>query len=337
MSRNAFTAIALVIGLAFAAMPASAQVANPSFELNAIGTPQGWTFNANGGGSFISTFDVSMPTDGSRFAVMTGGTNGPATPHSNPGGVGTDATGTVSLSQTFTTGSSLNTTLGFDAVFLGNDGVNADFLEVSISDGTVTRNILHLDTLNDVGGPFPAFTLTGLLASSLTSTSVDLGILFPGASANTPFTLTIHLGNAGDNLEAPRAHLDNFTLTTGTPFLANDVRFIPQSTSVKLTVRTELPFTEYYTLVSHDVSGPKGLGSFGGLYLDTQTLGILTLPLGSAGLHDLSNAQGEFEAVVFLGLAPVGFVFDYMLAALLPTGIEITPVKRGSWGVAEDT
>ncbi len=323
------------LAVLFLAAQAPAQLTNPSFEASAIGTPQSWTFTANGGVSFISTFDLSMPSDGARFAVITGGSNGPATPHSNAGGVGVDASGTVSLSQSFTFPSASDTMIEFDAILLGNDMVNPDFLEVSITDGAQTFNILHLDTLADVG-PGGALTITGLMTSPRVHVTADCGLLFPGSDITTNFTLTIHLGNAGDNLVAPRAHIDNFTHTPGTPFAINAVGFVPMTGFVRLQIRTELPFIEYYNLISHDTAGPKGAGPFGGLYLATQTLGILGLPLGSPGLHDISDINGEFTANVFLGLAPVGFVFDYMLAALLPNGIAITPVKRGAWGVAED-
>ncbi len=335
MSRISLMAMILIASIALLAAPASAQLLNPSFDANAIGTPQDYVFNANGGGSFISSFDLSMPTNGTRFAVMTGGNNGPATPHSNPGGVGTDASGAVTLSQTFFFASPTDTNIEFDCILLGNDMGNADFLEVSISAGGQSLNLVHLDTIADVG-PGGASTVTGLMTSPLTHVSVDVGAAFVGANIATPFTLTIHLGNSGDNLIAPRGHIDNFTFSPGTPFATNSVGFIPMGGFVRLSIRTALPFTEYYTLVSHDTAGPKGMGAFGGLYLDNQTIGILTLPVGTPGLHDITNAAGEFDANVFLGIAPIGFVFDYMLAAFLPGGIEITPVKRGAWGQQED-
>lgn len=336
MSRISLFALALMLSMAVFANPASAQIINANFEDSAIGTPQSWNFNGNGGGSFISTFDVTMPTQGTRFAVMTGGSNGPATPHSNPGGFGTDASGTVSLSQFFFFPNSSDTTLEFDCILLGNDGVNPDFLEVSISAAGVTQNILHLDTVNDVG-PFGALTITGLQSSLLTHVSVDLGATFVGANVTIPFEIKIHLGNSGDNLVAPRAHIDNIQHTPGTPFAVNSVAFKPMPGFVQLSVRTEVPFAEYFTLVSHDTSGPKGGGFFGGLYLDSQLLGILALPLGTAGLHDVTNVFGEFDANVFLGIAPVGFVFDYMLGVLTPQGWIPTTVKRGTWGISEDT
>lgn len=336
MSRISLIALALVVSVAVFTNPASAQIVNADFEASAIGTPQSWTFNPNGGGSFVSTFDVSMPTQGTRFAVMTGGTNGPATPHSNPGGFGTDATGTVTLSQFFFFPNSSDTTLEFDAVLLGNDDTNPDFLEVSISAGGVTQNILHLDTINDAI-PNGSLTLTGLQSSVVTHVAIDLGATFIGANVTIPFEIKIHLGNSGDNLVAPRAHIDNITHSPGTPFASNGVRFIPQAGFVQLSVKTEVPFAEYFTLVSHDTSGPKGGGFFGGLYLDSQLLGILALPLGTTGLHDISNGLGEFDANVFLGVAPVGFVFDYMLGVLTPGGWVPTEVKRGIWGVAEDS
>ncbi len=331
--QRSFVLVLALLGLLGASL--AAQVQNPSFENNAFGVPVNWSPSGVGGTVVLQFLpDAGVPTQGVRYVTLDAGTSGPATPHTNIGGVGSDASGTMKMLQSFNIADSTMTTLSFDCVLLGNDDA-ADFLEASISDGSSTLNIAHLDVLNDVGSGPPSFT--GLPTSPLTTISVDLGAAFPMADINTVFTLIFHIGNVGDTAQPARAYIDNIVMSAGTPFGDNSIRFIPAGSWVQLEIRTEAPFLEYYTVISHNTAFPKGTGPFGGIWPDAQTWGFVTLPLGNAGIHDLSNAAGEFNANVWAGLAPAGFPFDYFLAVVLPSGdFRLTPVKRGAWNVAED-
>ncbi|MCB9833546.1 MAG: hypothetical protein H6807_13840 [Planctomycetes bacterium] len=327
--------VLVLVVLGLVASLASGQVANPSFDGNNIGVPVNWIAHGVGGnvGSQVLP-DVGMPTDGSRYAVIFAGSSGPATPHDNEGGTGTGAGGTMSLSQGFSFVDLGMTTINFDCVLVGNDDV-PDFFEAEISDGTTTLNLVHLDVLNDLGGP--TSLLTGLPSSGIVSVSVDLGPYFPTATFATVFSLSFHVGNAVDTAVPARAYVDDVHFTPGTPFNENSIRYVPGGAWVTLEIRTEAPFMEYYNVISHVTTFPKGSGPFGGIWPDAQTWAFVTMPLGSTGIHDFSDANGLFSVPVWAGIAATGFQFDYFLAAVTPGGgYRLTPVKRGAWNVAED-
>jgi hypothetical protein len=99
--------------------------------------------------------------------------------------------------------------------------------------------------------------------------------------------------------------------------------------------------TEGYTLLSTNVSGPVGLGSWGGLYPDPITLTIISLvPIASPGdplhwtwpvaspLYPADNANfppGSFPAVLY------GLSWDFMALAVDGSPATLSNVERVNW------
>lgn len=294
---------------------AQAQLLNPSFEAN-LGAPQDWTVGAGNLGQVLSTTDVGFPTDGNNYMFLWGLLSGPATPHSNPGGFGTDATNTSSVSQTFQLANASLTRIEFDCIFMGNDS-NPDFLEASISDGSQVLNLVHLDT-SDVGaGPTSIFF--NLPTTGIVHVSVDLGAAFPSASVDTNFTLTLHCGEAVNGAFASRANFDNFTFTPGTSLSGDSILwFFQDPSTVVCQVQTQMPLTEWVSPLSSDVSGPVGGGSIIGLYPSPSIFETLSLPLGFPCIRNLTDINGDYVFPLPTALFPPGFAFDYVMLTLLP-------------------
>jgi PEP-CTERM motif len=134
-------ATAALVGLA--ALPAAAQIGNPSFEPVAA---DAWTAAGMGSVAYVTSvqpaFDTALaPTDGTQFALLTGG--------------GDDAYET--LTQTFTLTKA--STIGFDAAFLAfdetSDGLGSDddgFVSIGL-DGAVGPKLFtsDVDTVGDFG------------------------------------------------------------------------------------------------------------------------------------------------------------------------------------------
>lgn len=327
--RTLVSALAVAAMIAAAADTATAQLVNPGFEDN-VGAPNGWTLGSGSLGQTLTAVDAGFPTEGANYFFLWNFLTGPATPHGNPGGFGTEATGTATLSQTFQLGSASFTNIEFDCLFMSND-VNNDFLEASITDGSQVLNLVHLD-VSDVGpGPSTIFALPTTL---VTHVSVDLGAHFVGATPQTPFTLTLHCGNRNDTNVASRANFDNFVFSPGTSLTGDSIDWSkPDPNTVLCEVHTAMPNTEWISMLSDNTSGPVGTGPILGLHPSPAIFEILTLPLGFPCVHETTNSNGDYFFSLPSFLFPPGFAFDYLLVTILPgpTVGTITLPKRISF------
>lgn len=307
----------LVLSFVFATVIAGtcqAQLLNPSFDAN-VGAPQDWTLPGGVLGQVLTTVDAGFPTDGNNYFFLWNFFTGPAIPHSNPGGFGTDATGTAQLSQTFQLASATQTTIEFDCIFMAND-TNNDFLEVSISDGSQVLNLVHLDSSDTGVGPSTIFNLP---TTMVTHVAVDLGAHFVGATVMTNFTLTLHNGNLVNTALPSRANFDNFTFSPGTPFAGDSISWTkPDPMTVLCEVHTLAPNTEWISMLSDNVSGAVGGGGILGLYPSPSIFEILTLPLGFPCVHNLTDSNGDYFFALPSFLFTPGFAFDYLLVTILP-------------------
>lgn len=321
------TLASLFVCLATLSLAAEAQLTNPSFETN-LGIPTGW--NPVAGLTFVNPLpDAGFPTDGSRYLQVWTSNTGPATPHSNPGGFGLDAQNAAGIQQSFLIPAGNLTTMEFDCIFMSND-VNNDFLEVSLSDGLNTLNLVHLDTFSVGVGPASS---SGLPTSLVTHVTVDIGASFPTASAQTMFTLSLWVGNRVDNTVISRGYFDNFTFAPGTPLLANTIQINDLGATQQLEIHTVNPSTLFFNLVSDNTSGPLGGGEAFGLYLSPLLFSILQTPAGTLGLHDFTNSSGDYYVNIPTFANPPGITFDFMLVTLTSTGgvDTITAPQRYVW------
>ncbi|MEZ6196376.1 MAG: hypothetical protein R3F20_11725 [Planctomycetota bacterium] len=318
MSRIALAFVA-ALTLAFVATPAQAQLTNPSFT-SGFPSPAGWTIES---GTITSAFfsDAGMPTDPFFYLSVSSQGTGGAMPHSNPGGFGTDASATAAISQAFTVPSPTQTLLTFDCVLVTANVGEADFLEVSISDGTSVYNAVHLDTSTVVGGATP-----------ILNASVDLGAVFPNATATTVFTIRMHVGDLS-GLSVSKGYFDNFQHLVGTPFDFNRVDFVNMGAVQQVQMHTTTPVTRCWHFISGNVSGPVGGGEVFGLYPDPLIFEILGYPLGTPGLHVLTNGAGNYTINVPTPAIPSGDTFDFMIVVFDGAGnvTDITTPKRYVW------
>lgn len=317
MSRSLIlVAIAMI---ALAAAPAQAQITNPSFS-SGFPIPSGWTVES-GVGSSVFFGEAGMPTDPFFYLSVDSAGTGGAVPHSNPGGFGTDASNTAVVSQVFSTVDSSSTLLGFDCVFVSNNVAELDFLEVSISDGTSVYNVVRIDTTMLTGGE-----------SALMTPTVDLGAIFPTATESTLFELRLHVGDVGGGSPS-KGLFDRFTLTAGTPFATNDVAFDDFGSSQRIKMETVLPSTRCWHFISGNTAGPVGGGEIFGLYADPLIFDILAFPVGTPGLHIITNVNGDYQTFVPTAAVASGSVFDYLIVVFDNGGnvSDITAAKRYVW------
>jgi len=315
-----FIAAACIFGCA---APAVAQILNPSFEAN-VGSPQSWGPSVGTAFAFFIA-DADMPSDGSRFLQVNSSNLGPATPHSNPGGFGTDATGTAHIEQAFSVPALDMTLLSFDVQFLSTD-TNPDFVEVSVSDGTQTKNILHLDTSATGAGPT---SNAGFATTVLTHVTEDLGASFPTADLGTVFTITLHAGNAADNAINSIAFFDDFALSTGgTALIMNSfaITLVNGGQTVQFDIVNKGPFRTNVPLLSFDVASPAGSGPLFGLFPTSNTIFL------AAGVQFTSDASGMFSRFVPELIFPTGTLFDFTIVAFLGATFDgAAPVQRIAW------
>lgn len=304
--------------IALAAAPAQAQIANPTFSL---GFPNATDWNVASGTVATAFFnEAGMPTDPFFYLSIDSTGTGGATPHSNPGGFGTDASGTALVTQSFTTGDAQNTLLTFDFVMVTANTGEADFVEASISDGSSTYNIARIDT-SMVSGGF----------SALMSPSVDLGAVFPGATENTVFEIRLHVGDLSGGSPS-KGYFDNFTLTQGTPFPFNDVVFEDLGASHRIGMTSVDPFARCWHFLSGNVSGAVGGGSLFGLYPDPLIFEIAAYPVGTPGLHVFTDANGSYQTFLPTAAVASGTTFDYLIVVFQgDTVTDVTPPKRYVW------
>ncbi|HGY92196.1 MAG TPA: PKD domain-containing protein [Planctomycetes bacterium] len=212
------------------------------FESQTSGTaPSGaWTVDF-GTGHIINpaggtSSDNGLPSSGSKWCEVAADSTDNATPPSNPGGTTAAAVGGAGISQSFTipSGSHL---LSFEAAFLRNEGANQatfnDWMSVDVSDGTTVVNVYYADT-------FTAAPLTsskyGYAMTAVQTVSVDLLALFPASTSSTLFTITVQVGNGGDNVQPSKGYVDNFALSSPVGVPTAGFSATPTSGTAPLTV-----------------------------------------------------------------------------------------------------
>ena len=260
-----------------------AQIPDPSFEASSGSTPMGWNSPKAGIGAVGGFSDGDFPCDGTRLYFLANNGTGTATPHSNPGGFGTDATGTACISVTFSLGSTTDTTIEGDAQLLSGEAV--DFAEVSVTALGQTLNLYSQD------GTAPASSATtffpGLTVREKVSFLADLGAMFPGIRSTDDVTLTLHVGQGAGGSVNSRGYFDNFRLTPGTPTSEPQAMFVQTSPGVVtyMAQNPDFPNARCFNLISRT----PGDGPFLGMIPDTLTFSIINQPLGVDPLHFLLN------------------------------------------------
>ena len=297
--------------LALAALPCRGQIVNPSFEAS-IGVPTGWTAISGINVVFASAPDAGFPTNGTRWLQVRTATTGPAIPHNNPGGIGTDAVNAAGIKQSFFVPAANMTRIDFDCLFMSPDDDN-DFLEASLSDGFSVLNLVHLDLSNLGGGPVSS---TGWPTTPVTHVSVDFGAFFPTATPSNTFTLKLWCGNRNNNTVESRAYFDNILLTPGTPLQQNTFDINDLGFAQQLAIHTTQPFREFWALYSDETSGALGSGPALGLQLSPLLFLCLQQPLGTIGIHDTTNATGDYFVNIPTFVNPPGLTFDRVLVTL---------------------
>lgn len=317
MTRSFFLVAIAVIALA--ALPAHAQLTNPSFS-QGFPNPLGWT-TVSGSSSLGFSPIGGMPTDPFFFLnLSTNGTSG-AIPHSNPGGIGTDAMNTALVSQSFTVPDQQSTLLSFDCQLSTANVGELDFLEVSVTDGVSVHNVVRIDASSVSGGVSP-----------LTNASVDLGAVFPSATDLTVFEVRLHVGDLSGGTPS-NGLFDRFVFGAGTPFPFNDVNFDDFGTSQRISMTTVTPNTRCWHFLSGNTTGTLGGGEIFGLYPDTLIFDILAFPVGTPGLHIVTNINGDYQTFVPTVAVASGSIFDYLIVVFDSGGnvSDITAPKRYFW------
>ena len=185
-----------------------------SFELQSAGSSPGAPWPTIGGMHIVLpdspvTSDNGMPADGSNWLAVNALGSSAATPPSNPGGPGTAPSGAVGVAQSFFYDPS-NPALIFSAAFVLNDDVASvstnDFLSVDITNGLTTHNLYYADSFSS----FPnASNRYGLPMTDIEQVGVNMGVLFPAATSGTLLTLTVRIGNGGDDLDSSIGYFDH--------------------------------------------------------------------------------------------------------------------------------
>lgn len=230
-----------------------AVIAPPSdlgFEAQLVGTAPAapWeTFFGNGGfvglglRSVVSGGDGLMPTQGELWADLGAeSTSTTSPPAQGPGA--TPRTG-AGIAQVFTypAGASV---LQLDVVFVcaeqPSNVIFNDWMAVDISDGQSSVALLRRDTFSSMAN-FSAL-VPGATLTMLEIVTADLEELFPLADPFTEFTLTVQVGNGGDDAVPSRVFVDNLRFEARAPALAvgftSDVLQTPVNTAVSFTDET---------------------------------------------------------------------------------------------------
>ncbi len=151
--------------------------------------------------------DAGMPTDGSGWAALDG--------------LGTDGSTPVDLIENGIQQSFLlpanESVIEFDFALLYSEPPASSVLDAitaTVTDGTTTVEIpsARADVSSAYAGPSLRYpTLDGGVTrvTPVHSASLDLATAFPGAPADTRYTLTIRLANDLNGFRSPRAYVDN--------------------------------------------------------------------------------------------------------------------------------
>ncbi|GEM_PF-6226680 len=195
-------------------------IVDPSFEEQGVGVQLGgsWTaitpatVTAVADHIALSTTvapagDAGMPTDGQKWAALDGlGTDGTEAAVVVENGVRQDFLRPAVASV-----------LEFDYVLLYAEppaGAVLDAMTATVSDGATTVEITSARA--DVSSPYAGHstqypTLDGSTTrvTPVRTASIDLAAAFPGAAADTVYTLTIRLTNDANDFRSPRAYADH--------------------------------------------------------------------------------------------------------------------------------
>jgi len=155
--------------------------------------------------------EVGFPSEGLQWVELDGAGTADAIPPSNPGGAGRPASGGAGVRQTFRFDSS-QTLLQFETAFAPAEPAQAqrnDWMSVDLGDGTTTWNLWFADSFS----PLPMISSrTGGPMTAVQTSTVDLATLFPSANTNTALTLSVQIGNGGDDQEPSLGFVDGFRL-----------------------------------------------------------------------------------------------------------------------------
>jgi len=248
--------------------PGDTGLLDPGFEAQVAGAPPAAPWVRFGTGAHVVDptsvpSDADFPTDGVQWAeVAATGTSG-AIPPSNPGGVTLPASGGTGIRQAFShpEGRSL---LQFEAAFLRNgppDQASAnDWMSVDVDDGVTTVNLYYADTFTPAATPSQKW---GWAMTAVEQVSADLAVLFPGATHETSFTLSVQVGNGGGGADPSRGYVDAFRFSRGASALVYGCGVNPPGSLVHLSGVPHLGATVVVGL--DNPLGTQGIGSFTGL------------------------------------------------------------------------
>ncbi len=193
---------------------------DPSFESQTPGSlPAPPWLLVFGGGHVINpdgfATDGTMPTEGANWLEVGAEGTVNATPPTNPGGETLPPIGGAGVTQDFLYGGG-QTAIRFDAAFLrdgaADDPVYNDWMSVDVTDGYTTWNLFYADTFTATPNTSAKY---GLPMTDVSRVSVDLADLFPDSTSSTVFTLTVQVGNGGDDQLPSRGYVDHFLFGVG--------------------------------------------------------------------------------------------------------------------------
>jgi PKD repeat protein len=152
--------------------------------------------------------DGPFPGDGAQWLLLSSAGTSFALPPATPGAATTPASGGAGVAQDFYLEDPLSV-LTFDAAFVRGDALDPDWMSVDVSDGVTTVNLFFADAAT----PAPEFSdALGLPRTATERVRASLRELFPDSWRNTRFTLTLQVGNGGEDLSSSFGLFDDFRL-----------------------------------------------------------------------------------------------------------------------------
>ena len=303
-------------------------LADGSFEMQTSGAAPASPWNTSGSDHVINpdggtTSDGGFPVQGSQWCEISASSTNAATPPSNPGGVGSSASGGAGVSQTFSYDPGL-TLFSFSGSFIRNEGANQsqfnDFMSVDITDGGTSINLFYKDTFSPTSGNSAKH---GLPITALDTVQVDLAALFPSSTSSTLFTISAVVGNGFDGIQPSLGYVDEFKLEGSTPG-APTADFTSDVTSGLVPLNVN--FTANTTGSVSTYLWAFGDGSFSSAQNPSHTYGIVgsfdvsltvTGPGGSdtetknayVDVMQLPPPQAEFLGIPTSGVFPLNVIF----------------------------
>jgi PKD repeat protein len=190
-----------------------------SFELQTPDVPPSGAWQISFGAdhlvdSLANGAENGLPSDGQNWALVSAAGTSASKPPSVPGGLTSPAEGGAGIQQVFGFDAAA-TQLSFEAAFVlsgaPQDAADNDWMSVDISDGQSTWNLFYADSFSDLPN---SSMRDGLPMTSTQEVVVDLGALFPFATAATALTLSIQAGNGASDETSSRGLVDDFRLET---------------------------------------------------------------------------------------------------------------------------